>query len=54
MGSNQAKCPACASDHVKKMMSTFAAQSSGSEGRKSVGGGHSCGSCHGGSCSGCH
>jgi putative FmdB family regulatory protein len=54
MGCNSVPCPKCGSANTRKKVSTFAAMSSGSEGVKSIGGGHSCGSCHSGSCSTCH
>ena len=48
-------CPYCASTDTSKKVSIFAAQSTGSDGSTtSIGGGHSCASCHGGSCGSCH
>jgi putative FmdB family regulatory protein len=51
-------CPKCRSRKVGKRMSSFSrgGRSGGSAdlGASSGGGGHSCGSCSGGSCSTCH
>ena len=51
-------CPKCASRKVGKRMSVFArGAGGGGDGGDigaSSGGGHSCGSCSGGSCSTCH
>ncbi|HBE79545.1 MAG TPA: hypothetical protein DDW65_17480 [Firmicutes bacterium] len=49
-----ARCPKCSSPDTKRKLSVFCAKSSGSDGSKAIGGGHSCGSCHGGSCGTCH
>ncbi|HEX7714042.1 MAG TPA: zinc ribbon domain-containing protein [Bacillota bacterium] len=53
MGCESLPCPSCHSRNTQRKLSTFAAKSSGSSGSQNLGG-HSCGSCHGGSCSGCH
>lgn len=54
MGCKSMPCPKCSSGNTERRVSLFAAKSSGSEGTKSIGGSHSCGSCHSGSCGTCH
>lgn len=49
------QCSKCSGQHTSRTMSLFAAFSSSSSGQKQAvtSSGHSCGSCHGGSCSHC-
>lgn len=49
---DQVDCPSCKSGKVKRLMSTFAARSSGSDGSHSHGDG-GCASCAAGHCSTC-
>ncbi|NLG65092.1 MAG: zinc ribbon domain-containing protein [Actinobacteria bacterium] len=44
-------CPACSSDHVRRLLSRFAIHSSGV---RSAGGGKSCSSCSSAHCATCH
>ncbi len=54
MGCNSVPCPKCASHNTQKRISVFSAKSISSEGIQPIGGSHSCGTCHGGSCATCH
>ncbi|MGE5581331.1 MAG: FmdB family zinc ribbon protein [Bacillota bacterium] len=49
-----AKCPHCSSANTQKKLSVFSAKSAGSEGTRSIGESHSCGSCHSHHCGSCH
>ncbi len=49
------KCPRCGAIEISRKVSRFAAQASGSEGIKQLGGGgHQCGSCQSHNCGSCH
>lgn len=54
IGTESLKCPLCSSEKTKRKVSVFSARSAGNEGTKAIGSGHSCSSCHGGSCGTCH
>jgi putative FmdB family regulatory protein len=53
-GAAKVKCPKCQGARTDKLLSTFAARSSGRNGETKSGGGKSCGSCRATSCRGCH
>jgi len=55
MGSNGRgmRCPACEGKRVQRVMSRFAARSSGRDGEASAVGGSACSTCTAASCDGC-
>jgi len=55
IGTQPEQCPRCGAIEIFRKVSKFAAQTNASEGMKQLGGGgHQCGSCHGGNCGSCH
>jgi putative FmdB family regulatory protein len=54
MGSAKPVCPACQSDDLEKLMSSYACRRPKSEGSSPAGSGGGCAGCAGGSCATCH